>query len=382
VLLEPLGGAGWAPRSAPPAPTQNSNIASLDGISCPSATACVITGIYTDTSNQPQPLFEVLANNKWATKTPPTALAMDAVACGSASFCLAAATANSAHYSTPNSLDVLSAGKWYPETPTVPGAAGTIPTLFAVACDAASSCLAVGAWGTLTGVVEHITGSADTSPPTIKLTSPTPRFTLGSTTAVSWSATDSGSGVARIQVRWRSAKWNSGFSAWSYPGPWQSLSSGTTHVSAAGLVQGRDYCYSARAKDHAGNWSAWTGQLCVARPLDDRAVSADTHWTRVKNKFYWNSTATVTSAHLARMHLTGAAVDRVAIIATRCQKCGTVGVYIGTTLVGKINLRASTTHNRSILTVPGFTYRKGTITLKVLTSAKSVQIDGLGVART
>jgi hypothetical protein len=308
---------------------------------------------------------------------------MDAVACGSASFCLAAATAHAAHYSTANSLDVLSAGKWYAETPYVPGMAGAIPTLWATACDSASSCLATASWGTSTGVVEHITaGSADTTPPTIKLTRPTARFTLGSTTPVSWSASDSGSGVARVAVRWRSATWQAGFGAWSYPGPWQSLKPSTISVIATGLVQGRDYCYSARAQDHAGNWSAWTGPLCVARPLDDRAVAADTHWTKVSSKVYWNSTATVTKAHLAHMWRTGAAVDRIAIVATRCPTCGVVGVYVGTALVATINLSAPATHYRSILTTPAFSYRTGTITLKVLTSGKSVQLDGLGIART
>ena len=380
VLLEPLGGAGWAPRAAPPAPTQDSNPATLSAISCPSAKDCVATGVYTDTSNKGQPVFVVLSRDKWATQTPPTALAMDAMACGSASFCAAAATGFRGHDSTPNSLDVLSAGTWYPETPSVPGVDGAIPTLYAVACDAASSCWAVGPW--VAGVAEHITGSVDTTPPTIKMTHTTARFTLGSATAVSWSASDSGSGLARIQVRWKSANWNSGFGAWTYPGPWQSLSPSTTSVTATGLAQGRDYCYSARAKDHAGNWSAWTGPLCVARPLDDRAVSADAHWTRISNKVYWNSTATVTTAHLARMRRTGAAVDRIAVIATTCSTCGTVGVYIGTTLVGKINLRTPATHHRSILTLPVFSYRTGTITLKVLTSGKSVQIDGLGIART
>jgi hypothetical protein len=382
ALLEPLGGARWAPRSAPPAPTENSSPPILSAISCPSATACVATGLYTDTGNTAQALFEVLAGNKWAVKTAPTTLAMDAVACGSASFCAGAATANAAHYNQANSLDVLSAGKWYPETPSVPGVRGAIATLFAVACDASSSCLAVGTWGTSTGIVEHITGSVDTTPPTIKLTHPAARFALGSATVVSWSASDSGSGLARIQVRWKSAAWNSGFSAWTYPGPWQSLPPSSTSVTATGLVQGRDYCYSARAKDHAGNWSAWTSPLCAAVPLDDRAVSADTHWTRVSNKVYWNSTATVTTAHLARMRRTGANVDRIAVIATTCSTCGTVGVYVGTTLIGKINLRTPATHHRSIMTLPVFSYRTGTITLKVLTSGKSVQIDGLGIART
>jgi len=365
-----------------PAPTQNANPPILSAVSCPSAEACVVTGLYHDTSNHLQPLFEVLSHGAWAPKTPPTAQAMDAVACGSASFCAAAATANASYYSTANSLDVLSKGRWYPETPSVPGVRGAIPTLYAVACDAASSCLAIGTWGISTGIVEHITGSANTTPPTITMTQPTARFTLGSSTAVSWSASDSGSGVARIQVRWRSADWNSGFSAWTYPSPWQSLPPSTASVTATGLIQGREYCYSARAQDHAGNWSAWTAPLCTARPLDDRAVAADAHWTRVKNKAYWNSTATVTTTHLARMRLTGAAADRIAIVATRCPTCGIVGVYIGTTVVGKINLRAAATHYRSILTLPAFGFRTGTITLKVLTSGKSVQIDGLGIART
>jgi hypothetical protein len=51
-------------------------------------------------------------------------------------------------------------------------------------------------------------------------------------------------------------------------------------------------------------------------------------------------------------------------------------------LIGKVSLHATTTQNRRLITLPAFTYRTGTVTIKVLTSGKLVRIDGLGISRT
>jgi hypothetical protein len=77
-----------------------------------------------------------------------------------------------------------------------------------------------------------------------------------------------------------------------------------------------------------------------------------------------------------------AQLDRVGIVATRGPGMGTVGLYVGKALIGKISLAAASKHYRSLLTLPTFKYRTGTVTVKVLTKGKLVQLDGLAISRT
>jgi hypothetical protein len=49
--------------------------------------------------------------------------------------------------------------------------------------------------------------------------------------------------------------------------------------------------------------------------------------------------------------------------------------------MGKINLYGKPAYH-VLYVLPKFSYRTGTVTLKVLTSGKQVQIDGLALTRT
>ena len=57
-------------------------------------------------------------------------------------------------------------------------------------------------------------------------------------------------------------------------------------------------------------------------------------------------------------------------------------MYINGGLFRTVNLYSVTTHRQVLIGLPTFSYRKATIVLKVLTSGKTVQIDGLGLSRT
>ena len=209
--------------------------------------------------------------------------------------------------------------------------------------------------------------------------SPTAPVQLASSTVVSWSGS---SGVAQYQVRYQRAAYNGGFGAWVYPAGWQALPASTSTVTATGLVQGYDYCYAVRATDQAGNSSPWTPNRCTARALDDRALSASTGWQRVTGSNWWNSSATTTTTVGARLTRSGVQLDRVGIVATTCNHCGSVAVYVGATKIGTISLYATTTHYQRLLLLPRFSLRTGTVTIKVLSSGKTVQIDGLLSTRT
>jgi hypothetical protein len=219
----------------------------------------------------------------------------------------------------------------------------------------------------------------DTVAPTAAVTAPKAPFTTSAATTVRWTGSDSGSGLASWQVQWQRAAYNGGFGSWSAPA---SYPPGTLSHAYTGLIRGYDYCYRVRSVDAAGNLSAYSAPRCTAVVLDDRALTTSANWTRNVGTAYYTGTAT-SSKHLNEtLTRTGARLDRLALLATKCSTCGTVGLYVNGALIGKVSLHATTTQNRRLITLPAFTYRTGTVTIKVLTSGKLVRIDGLGISRT
>jgi hypothetical protein len=224
--------------------------------------------------------------------------------------------------------------------------------------------------------------TVDTHAPTATMTGPAQPFTLASSAAVSWTGQDDtgGTGIASFQVRERSAAYSTGFTAWSYPAAWQSLSSLATGVTATGLVPGRDYCFAVRSIDRAGNASPWSSARCIARALDDRDLIVGAGWARGTGAQYWNDTIS-TSSNPATATRTGAQLDRVGIVATRGPGMGSIAVYAGTSRIGQINLAATSIHYQSLVLLPQSSYRTATVYVKVVSRGKPVQLDGLAISR-
>jgi hypothetical protein len=205
-----------------------------------------------------------------------------------------------------------------------------------------------------------------------------PVGTVAAAARVSWRGSDTGSGVANYDVRYERAGWSTTFGAWVYPSAWQHT---TSNAVALPLAPGFDYCVSVRARDRVGNTSAWTPIRCVARALDDRSLVASKGWVRGKGTAYYLHTATLTTGSAAVLVRTGARLDRIAVVATRCATCGMVGIYVGNRLIGKINLYLAKTRYQQILFLPRFSYRTGAVVIRSLTSRKLVAIDGLVITR-
>jgi len=220
--------------------------------------------------------------------------------------------------------------------------------------------------------------TGDTTAPAVSLKS-LPLAVTAATAKLAWTGTDAGSGLASYDVRYRRAAYNGTFGSWTAPSSWQAT---TASSAVLALTKGYDYCVQVRARDKAGNVSGWSATRCVTRALDDRALAKSSGWTRKTGKGYYLNTFTVTTRAKAALTRTGARVDRVGIIATKCKGCGTVGVYVGKKLIGKINLAAKTTRKQQLILLPRFAYRTGMISIKVLTGGKTVQIDGLIACRT
>jgi hypothetical protein len=149
-------GTSWTATEAPlPGGAATNPLATLTAAACPSATSCVATGTYSDSSGY-QGLLVSGSGTTWrATQSPlPGGAAtnpfvgLPSVACASASSCTAVGSYQSPS-SPGNSLGLLvtgSGGSWTASQAPMPANATTSPNagLSAVACPAATSCAAAG----------------------------------------------------------------------------------------------------------------------------------------------------------------------------------------------------------------------------------------------
>jgi hypothetical protein len=218
----------------------------------------------------------------------------------------------------------------------------------------------------------------DNIAPVPHVTAPTAAWTRASSTNVKWSAVDSGgAGVESYDVRYREASYNGGFGSYSYPAAWQA----TTETSATlALSRGTTYCFSTRARDHNLNLSGWSAQRCTAVPLDDRSLKASTGWTRGRGTAFYVHTI-LSSTHLgAKLSRTSVHARHLVLVVTKCPGCGSVAVYAGSKKLRTVNLAATSTRNRVVVSVPTSALSGVTISIKIVSTRKPVKIDGLGVS--
>ena len=216
----------------------------------------------------------------------------------------------------------------------------------------------------------------DAAAPTATVTAPASVQTRTPAT-LTWTAADSGgSGLASYDLRVRRASPSAGFAAYTYPASWQKLTSKSLITT---LSPGYQYCFSVRARDHAGNTGAWSTDRCTSMPLDDRALSASTGWTRGSSTSYLYGTYSKTVKTGAQLARSGVQGRRLALVATTCSTCGTVDVYHAGVKLGRVSLYSVTTKTRQVLWLPLQTVtRTGTVTIRSV-SGKQVLIDGLAV---
>ena len=222
-----------------------------------------------------------------------------------------------------------------------------------------------------------IVTAADATAPTIT-TVPLAGYNLGATVGLRYAGSDTGSGIASYDVRYRRAAFNSGFGALTYPATWQAT---TATVRVMTALPGYTSCFSARSRDGGGNTSAWSAERCTSTPLDDRSLAASTGWTRATSSAYYRSTLTSTRASGRTLTRTSVQARRLYLVATTCSGCGTVGVYWNGVLQRTISLNASTTTYKHVISLKDFgVVRSGTVVVKTLNTGRTY-IDGLDLSR-
>ena len=212
---------------------------------------------------------------------------------------------------------------------------------------------------------------SDLTAPTVSMLRPTRRFTTAAPTA-QWYGFDT-STVDSFDVERRVATYNGSLPAWS-----ATLTDTAATTQTVTGVSGRTYCWRTRAEDIHGNVSGYTAPSCTALPLTTASLAFSTGWTRIDRDYYYGDRAHKATSAGRIVRRTGVVGERIAIVVSTCNGCGSVKVTFGAS-TKTVSLQSSTTRRAYVIEVFALSgVRTGTVTIETL-SAKPVVVEGLGV---
>jgi hypothetical protein len=225
---------------------------------------------------------------------------------------------------------------------------------------------------TYSGVV---TIYVDGTPPTVTMSAP-PAVTLTTRTTASWIGHDD-KAVQNYDAYYQVANWNGGFGA----AHWLTLAGKATTATVTGTY-GQTFCYHARARDYAGNVSAWATR-CTSIPLRSRSLTYTGAWTRQISTAYFGGLAYRTNVKGQYARLTGVQAQHMWLVATKCPTCGTLQVRWNNVVIGNVNLAYPITVHHAFVGIAAFPVPKaGELRLYVTSPAtRTVIIEGLAVLR-
>jgi hypothetical protein len=120
-------------------------------------------------------------------------------------------------------------------------------------------------------------------------------------------------------------------------------------------------------------------------PIDTRALHRTWAWTESPASSWFGGTVATAGNPGATLRTpTSLAVRQVGVIASTCDVCGTLAVYVGSTRVGTISLHSKTTVERTLLVLPRFATRHDGVVRLVVVSPlnRSLNVDALVVTAT
>lgn len=220
----------------------------------------------------------------------------------------------------------------------------------------------------------------DPSPPTVSITGSgqlVRKFQRSRTLKLTWAGIDDQSGIARYDLSMRTATIGGSFGAPKV------LLAGTRAVTKTlTLKPGTTACFTVTATNGQGMRKA-SVERCTAIPLAAGSMTtAGGSWLerRGPNSLFGRYRTTRTRG--ATLIRTNVLAKRIAVIATKGRRNGTVAVYFAGRRVRTIRLTAARTRWRQPLPVITFrTPRRGTVKIVVISSGAPVSIEGLGISK-
>jgi hypothetical protein len=206
------------------------------------------------------------------------------------------------------------------------------------------------------------------------LSGPRARFQRERTFQVGWAAVRSG---ARYDVQQRSAAFRRAY------GSWRSWKSNTPLTSASFTGgPGTSYCFRVRANERSGFRSAWTAPRCTSVPVSvlNPTMRGRGGWRYFRAPGRFLNAFGLSVRRGASLGLNGVRATRLALVATKCPRCGTANVYWNKRLLASVRLTSSSLLYKQIIEVGSFTtQQRGSVRIVVTSRGKPVAIEGLGI---
>lgn len=214
-----------------------------------------------------------------------------------------------------------------------------------------------------------------TGTPAARMVKPTKSFVNGRKVVASWRSTPAGPRASSYEVTRQVAAPNSRFGERT---TW--LETSSTKGSFRGRA-GFTYCMRVRGVDADGNTGRWSRAKCTTVPLDDRRLDHTQGWRERTQKGAYFGTVLRTQRHRATIFYDTNA-KHIAVLATTCNGCGSLRIWLDNEFLKKISLNSATTKNRQLLNVADFDkMRAGKIRIVVASKLSPLVFDGLGVSR-
>ena len=186
-----------------------------------------------------------------------------------------------------------------------------------------------------------------------------------------WRATDTGSGVASYDVRYRAATRAGGL------GPYKTWLAGTReHGAKFNGRPGSTYCFSYRATDGDGNASAWTADRCVSVQLAPIVLRRTSGWVKASIDGAVRSQRTGAALTLAPV-----AARRIVLTALTGPDYGRIEARWNGQLLRTIDLNARKRQKTAFELAAFPALRRGTLTLTVASAHGAVTISALGIGK-
>ena len=229
----------------------------------------------------------------------------------------------------------------------------------------------------------------DTSPPPpAPMSAPAKKFQKGTSFNLAWGVSnDPHSGRDGYSVRYQEASFDSpAFGGFIEAAR---LETATSYLFSG--VPGKSYCFDVVPYDNLGNSAAPAPDKCTSVPLDDRALTRSGGWTEKQQTGHFLDTYLVSKKKGSRLTLSGVRARQLALLVTKCPKCGSLQLQWNNRALAKANTSTTTislfsfkTKKRQLITFRAFpALRTGTVTVKATSPGRRpVMIDGLGVSKT
>jgi len=159
------------------------------------------------------------------------------------------------------------------------------------------------------------------------------------------------------------------------------LADGTTATSHTFAVRdGFTRCVSILARDTVANSSLRNAiDDCVSAPLDERALTRSTGWTKVRDRGSYHGTLLRATRRGATLTFAKAAHNTVVLVVRRTPGSGKVAVYYGSHRLRVVDLAGRSARRvlvRAWAPLDGGTADRRTVTIRVVSRGKPVYIDG------